>query len=914
MESAPTSIDLDKYSTTVILKDGSTLYLRPIRRDDEDRMLDLFYRLSPHTVYLRFHHLLKNMSRDEVARYCTVDYNNSFALVGTLGEDAEEKIIAVGRYHRLPRGDSAEVAFVVEDHHQGKGIGTHLLEQLASIAREKGICCFEAEVLAENQQMLKVLTDSGFQIAQELDYGVYRVVLPIAPSPAVEEKSAERERIATVASLKSFLEPASVAVIGASHREGTIGNKLFRNVLHSGFSGVVYPVNPNAAVVSSVRAYPSVLEIPGEVDLAVVAVPAEAVHDVVQQCGRKGVRGVVVISTGFAESGPEGAALQQRLVETARSYGLRLVGPNCMGIINTDPKVRMNATFASASPPSGNIGMASQSGALGLAILEYAQLLNIGLSTFVSIGNRADVSSNDLLQYWEEDPATDVMLLYLESFGNPRKFARIARKATASKPVIAVKSGRTPAGSRAAASHTGALTTGDVASEALFRQAGITRVDTLEELFDVAALLSHQPVPRGRRVAILTNGGGPGIMTADACAARGLELPALSETTVSELKNLLPRGSGTANPIDMTAGATAAHYEKALRLLADEEGVDSVVVIFVPPMITTSEDVAGAIRNVAADYREKGRTLLASFMGSRGASTRLGSDEAGYVPSFAFPEATATALARACEYGQWLRRPSGVIPELSDVDSKEAARIVQEASERIPGEPVWLDTQSAFRLLECYGIRAVRSAAATSAGEAAAAAARIGYPVAVKLQSDTITHKTDVGGVVLNVHSEAEVKQAFANIHKRLGDAGKADAMKGVTVQEMVSGGVEVIVGVTQDPSFGPLILFGTGGIYTELFRDVAFRIHPLTDMDARDMVRSVKAYRLLEGWRGAPPADTDAIEELLLRVSAMVEDLQEIAELDLNPVMALERGNGYVVVDARVQLAPPEAARPAGR
>jgi len=903
MAASPVSNSLDKYKTTVILRDGSTLHLRPVQREDEEKLLALFYRLSRHTVYLRFHHVLAQMSKEEVRRFCTVDYNDAFALVATLGEDMEEKIIAVGRYYRLPRRDAAEVALVVEDAYQGKGIGTHLVEQLTSIAREKGIRLFEAEVLAENEEVMKVLKDSGSQVAQELEYGVYRVVLDIAPTPVVEERSAEREKIATIASLRAFLKPRSIAVIGASQRQGSIGNKLFHNLLQQGFNGVLYPVNPNAEVVASVRAYPSVLDIPGEVDLAVVIVPAEIVQQVVQECGRKGVRGVVIISAGFAESGTEGMERQERLLETARSYGMRLVGPNCMGIINTDPQINMNATFSSVFPPAGNIALCTQSGALGLAILEYARSSNIGLSTFVSIGNRADVSSNDLLQYWEEDPSTDVMLLYLESFGNPRKFARITRNVTAAKPVVAVKSGRTPAGSRAAASHTGALATAEVASEALFRQAGIIRVDTLEELFDVANLLSHQALPLGRRVAILTNGGGPGILTADACAARGLELPSLSDKTLLELKKFLPRRASVANPLDMTAEATAEEYSQALSFLAQDDRVDIVIVIFIPPVVTQPEAVASAIREVAPQFRQRGKTLLASFMSARGASIELGSREEGYVPCFTFPEATAAALAGACEYSEWLKRPKGLIPELESVDKKKAEQIIESTLARSTARPFWLDATSATDLLDSYGIHVVRSKSARTAEEAVKAAREIGFPVAVKLLSATIAHKTEVGGVVLDLRSLREVEQAFGQIRKRLANMGREDEMQGVVVQRMVSEGIEVIVGVTQDPSFGPLILFGTGGIYTELFKDVVFRIHPLTDVDAQEMVRSVKAYQLLEGWRGAKPCDIKALEELLLRVSAMVEDLPGIAELDLNPVKVLERNNGYVVVDARVMF-----------
>ena len=713
-----------------------------------------------------------------------------------------------------------------------------------------------------------------------------------------------REKAAAIASLSALLKPRSIAVIGASRRQGSIGNKLFHNILHQEFNGVVYPVNPNAEVVASVKAYPSVLDIPGEVDLAVVIVPTGIVHQVVEQCGQKGVRGIVVISSGFGESGAEGIDRQKRLLEIVRSYGMRLVGPNCMGIINTDPQVNMNATFSSVFPPVGNVALGTQSGALGLAILEYARSLNIGLSTFVSIGNRADVSSNDLLQYWEEDPATDVILLYLESFGNPRKFARIARSITPTKPVVAVKSGRTTAGSRAATSHTGALATAEVTSEALFTQAGVIRVDTLEELFDVANLLSHQPIPSGRRVAILTNGGGPGILTADACAARGLELSALSDKTLSELKRFLPPRASLTNPIDMTAEATAEEYSQALKILAQDNRIDIVIVIFIPPILTQPEAIADAIREIEPQFRQQGKTLVASFMGWRGASIKLGWEE-GYVPCFTFPEATAVALAKACEYSEWLKRPKGIIPEMAGVDKQKAEQVVRAALEQRTARPSWLDATSVTGLLGAYGIHVVRSKSATTAEEAKKAAAEIGFPVTVKLLSSTIAHKTEVGGVILNLSSQSEVECAFTRIRDHLASIGRESEMQGVIVQEMISGGIEVIVGVTQDPSLGPLILFGMGGIYTEFFKDVTFRIHPLTDVDAREMVRSVKAYQLFEGWRGSKPSDIEALEELLLRVSAMVEDLPQIAELDLNPVKVLERNNGYVVVDARVMLAP---------
>ena len=896
--------NLGKYRTAVTLRDGSALLLRPIRPEDEDRLLALFYRLSRHTVYLRFHHVLTNLSREEAARFCTVDYDNSMALVGTVGEGSGEEIIAVGRYARLPRGDAAEVAFVVEDVHQGKGIGTHLLEQLAEIARKKGIRFFEAEVLADNQQMVEVLTGSGFRLDRKLEQDVYRMTLDLTPTALTEVEAAQRERIATIASLRAFLRPRSIAVVGASTRRGSVGNSLFHNILRGEFTGVAYPVHPTAEVVASVKAYPSVLEIPGTVDLAVVAVPAEKAQEVVEQCGRKGVRGVVVISAGFGETGGDGAERQERLLHTARSRGMRLVGPNCMGIINTDPAVRMNATFAAASPRTGNIAFGAQSGALGLAVLEYAESLDIGVSTFVSLGNRADVSNNDLLQYWAEDPATEVVLLYMESFGNPRRFARIARDAALTKPIVVVKGGRTPAGSRAAASHTGALATAEVASDALFAQTGLIRVDTLAELFDMANLLSQQSVPHGRRVAIVTNGGGLGILAADACADHGLELSPLSDASVTGMRDFLTPRAGLGNPIDMTAEATATEYARTLRILAQDDAIDITIAIFVAPMPGLSEAVAGAIRDVAPEFRRRGKVLVASFVGQRrggAGSTAIGEAR---VPLFSFPEAAAAALARACRYGEWTRRPKGVVPALSDVSRERAEETVKSALERDPDRPLWLDAASVGELLSCYGIRTAAAVSATSEEEAVRAARQIGFPVAVKLLSGTITHKTEVGGVVLGLRSTTEVGEAYRQIRERLANAGREAEMDGVMVQRMIAEGVEVIVGVTQDPCFGPLVMFGMGGIYSELLKDVTFRIHPLTDVDASEMVRSVKAYQLLEGWRGSRPADTAAVEELLLRISSMVEDLPQIQELDLNPVKVLEGRNGCVVVDARVMLA----------
>lgn len=715
--------------------------------------------------------------------------------------------------------------------------------------------------------------------------------------------SKTQKRITAIASLEALLKPQSIAVIGASRRPMTIGNKLFHNLMHQEFQGVVYPVNPNAEAVASVKTYPSILDIPGSVDMAVIITPAETVPQLVEECGQKGLRVVVVISAGFGEIGAEGIKKQEQILATIHRYGMRLVGPNCMGVINTDPGVSMNATFSSVFPPVGNIALGTQSGALGLAILEYAKNLNIGLSTFVSIGNRADISSNDLLQYWRDDPNTDVILLYLESFGNPREFARTARSITPVKPILAVKSGRTPAGTKAAASHTGALATTEVASEALFTQTGMIRVDTLEELFDAANLLCNQPIPSGKKVAILTNGGGPGIMTADACVDRGLELPHLSDETISEMAKFLPNRATFTNPVDMTADANAEQYRQALELLAADDNVNIVIVIFIPPVITGSEALINVIGETAPLFRDRGKTLVASLMGSRGVNIASVSQNQYVVPTYAFPETTATVLAKACEYSEWLKRPKGKITKLNDIRKVEAKALIKSILESNPDQPLWLDNSSVTELLQMYGINVALSKPATTASEAGKVAEALGFPVAVKLLSPTITHKTDIGGVFLDLHSQKEVKQAFIRIRRQLADIGKKTEMAGVTVQKMIEEGVEVIIGMTEDLSFGPLIMFGLGGVQAELFRDVTFRIHPLTNVDAYEMVRSVKAHQLLTGWRGAKAADIEALENLLLRVSAMIEDLPQIAELDLNPVKVLAQDKGYFIVDARILL-----------
>ena len=901
------SKSFEKYSTSVALKDGSSLHLRPILMSDEERLLALFSRMSKQTIYLRFHHVLTHMSREEARRFCTVDYEDTFALVGTLGEGSEERIIAVGRYARQPGANRAQIAFEVEDKYQGLGIGTHLLDQLAYIARDKSITTFEAEVLAENKDMMNVLINSGFTMQRQYQGTTYVGLLDLAPTDVVEQKSFEREKFSSIASLRAFLNPKSVAVIGASRRPNTIGNFVFRNLIQQDFKGVVYPVNPNAEVVAAIKAYPSILDIPGDIDLAIIVVPADKVQQVVEESAHKGARGVVVLSSGFADIGGEGLERQNKLLTTIRSYGMRMLGPNCMGMMNTNPGVNLNATFANIVPPHGNIAFATQSGVLGSAILMYATSLNIGLSTFVSIGNRADISSNELLQYWEDDPDTDVVLQYLESFGNPRKFTRIARSITAKKPVVSLTGNRGNIQKRKFTSHTGAMATDQAATEALYKQAGILRVDTLEELFDTGNLLANQPLPQGNRVAIISNAGGPALLTAEACKSRGLEIPPLSDGLASRLKTFLPSRANILNPLDMSPEVSTDQYAQTLKLMLKDAGLDMVVVIFIQPIPRLSEEFAAVIREVAPLYREAGKPLVTSILGIRGAGISLGPQDRKVVPSFAFPESTAGAMARAVEFSQRLKRPSGKIPEFSDIDKDRADRIISSAIEKSGKRQVWLDAESILGLFECYGIKFVTLKIARTPEEATAAAKEIGCPVAVKILSPSITQKTEVEGVILDCRSGDEVKKAFARIRENLQGIAKNAEMEGVIVQKMVQGGVEVIVGLTQHPAFGPLVMFGLGGVYVELFQDVIFNIHPLTDIDAHEMIKSVKAYQLLEGWRGSRRADIPAIEELLLRISAMAENHPQILEMDLNPVKVLPEGQFYLVVDGRILVSKDE-------
>jgi acetyl coenzyme A synthetase (ADP forming)-like protein len=855
----------------VILRDGTTLRLRPPRAEDEKALLEFLGGLSEQSLYYRFHGF-PSLDVKLVDRFVDPDWHEQGHLIGEM----EGQVIALASYVRLRDPLAAEVAFVVADAFQRRGIGTRLLERLSERAAAVGIERFVAEVLAENNQMLRVFEAVGFESTRRLESGTIEVEFRIEPTATYIERVDERDHLAAVASLRPFFAPSSVAVLGASKRRESIGGLLFRNIIAGEFEGVAYPVNPAGDAVAGVRGYRSVEELPEAPDLAVVCLPARHVLDSVEAALRRGTRAICVISAGFAEVGEEGRALQDELLALVRSHGGRLVGPNCLGLAVSAP--RLNATFGPRALPPGPVAFSSQSGALGLALLEKAQQRGIGLSAFVSIGNKADVSSNDLLEYWEDDPETGLVALYLESFGNPRRFGRIARRVARKKPILAMKSGTTATGARAASSHTAALAGSETAVDALFHQAGVIRADTLEELIDAAALLSGQPLPAGNRVAVLTNAGGLGILCADACDAAGLELPSLAPETEAALRDVLPIEASVANPVDMLGSATGDTYERVLPIVLTDPGVDAAIVLFVPPVVAGADEVAAAVGRVVA--RTEGKPVLASLIAAAELPTIPG------VTNFAYPESAARALGLAAARAEWLRRPAGSVPALDGVDASRGRAIVSAAlAETVEA---WLNPQQARELLESYGVPVVPERLAATPDEAAAGAAELGFPAVVK-SAEPGAHKTETGGVALNLADAEEVRATAARIGVP------------VLVQPMLTGSAELLAGVVQDPVFGPLVAFGPGGIFAELIGQAGFRIAPLTDADAHELVTTGKTGALVRGYRGKPAADEAALADLVHRLSRLGDDLHEVVELDLNPVIASP--DGCVAVDARVRV-----------
>ncbi len=893
--SAPDPVHL---ATDVVLRDGSTVSVRPAAPADERLLQDYFIGLSDESRRLRFWATSVDVS-EAARRAVDVDNVNHVTLIATAGDDAE--MVGGAQYVRIDGSARAEVSMSVTDRYQGQGLGSILLGVLVQAAREQGVQMCTASVLPENHRMIGVFRDSGFMVTIRAKPGEVEVEFPTAITAETVEQFEERERQSASNAVRSFLAPASCAVIGASRDPSTIGGRLFHNIVTQPFSGVVYPVNPTATHVQGVTAYPSVTEVPEPVELALIAVPADQVLGVARECGQAGVRALVVISAGFGEAGAEGIARQDELVAICRTHGMRLIGPNCMGIANTDPDVRLNGTFTTAWPPEGRVAFMSQSGALGLAVMNQAEAMHMGLSTFVSVGNKADVSANDLLCYWDDDPRTDVVLLYLESFGNPRRFGRLARRITRRKPIVAVKSGRGVAGARATSSHTGALVAAnDSTADAVFRQHGVIRTDTLEEMFDVASLLANQPVPEGLSVAVVTNAGGLGIQCVDMCEARGLRVADLEAATVDALRAFLPAGAAVGNPVDMIASASPEDYRRAIATVGADPGVDALIVIYIPPLEQDAPPIAAAMID-AIRALERSIPVLTCFMSAHGVPDALRASDVR-VPSYAYPEQAAIALANAAHYGVRRARPDGNVAKLVGLREDEAHAVIARALAR--GDSVWLTPEETIELLDCYGLARPRQETVTDPAAAGIAAATLGAPVALKAIGPL--HKTDVDAVHLDL-APGEVTEAAEAMGSRL--AAEGTPVAGFVVQEMVPGATEMLVGSVTDPVFGPVIAVGAGGVTVELTRDVATRVVPLTDVDADEMVRELSTFPLLDGFRGAPKKDVAALVDVILRVATLVDRHPEVMEMDCNPVMVLT--HGAVVVDARIRIGVPDLGPP---
>ena len=875
----------------VVLRDGSTVRIRVMRPSDEAGLCALLTSLSEESRWLRFY-CLQNSAGIAAEAHREAHLDETFGLIACSG--AEERVVGHA-FYAICGEQRAEVAFTIANDFQGRGLGSILLGQLAEVAAANGIKIFEAEVIAANHAMLHVFRASGFPIEVNAKSGQLHVVFPTSFTAEARQQFERRESIAAVNALKLFFEPRAVAVIGASRQRGTIGGEIIHNLLGYDFKGPVYPINPNASAIENVPAFTSIDQVPGPVDLAVIVVPAAKVVEVSAACARKGVKALVVISAGFSETGAEGKARQAELLTVCRGAGMRLIGPNCMGIVNTNPSVLLNATFAPGTPPRGRVGFSSQSGALGLAIMEFANSLGLGLSTFVSVGNKADISGNDLLRYWEADDDTEVILLYLESFGNPKKFSEIARRVGRKKPIAVVKSGRSAAGARATSSHTGALiAASDITVDALFRQAGVVRTDTLAELFDVASLLANQPLPKGNRVGIITNAGGPAILCADACEARGLEVPVLSDSSQSRLRAFLPVGASVGNPVDMIASAPAEHYRAAIEIVGNDENIDSLIVIFTPPLVARADDVARAF--VAAAQRiDKSKPLLSVFLSAHEPPAELRTPNLR-IPSYSFPETAAIALARTTRYRQWRERRETYPARFADLRTDEAAAVVAAALARGEG---WLTAEEVAKICSCYGLPLIAQRVVTTVADAVVAAAEIGGKVALKAIAPGVIHKTEAGAVRLHLNGADAVRDAATEMSEKLTALGHPPS--GFVVQQMANSGVEMLVGVVHDPQFGPVIACGAGGVQVELLKDVSVRLTPLASEDASEMIRELKTYPLLTGFRGSIPVDVAALEDGLLRVSAMVEDIPQIAELDCNPFVVHEIG--ATILDARMRV-----------
>ena len=868
-----------EWDADVVLSDGGTARVRPIRPDDGPRLVEFHSRQSPESIYFRYFSPRPELSDSEVAHLVTVDYADRMAFIALLGDE----LVGVARYDRWPLRSEAEVAFFVDDRHRGRGIATVLLEYLAAAARQVGISAFTATVLPTNQRMVRVFRRAGFQARSTFDEGVIEVHLDLQPTPEAEAAIAARAQRAEAEAVRRLLAPRSVAVIGAGRERHGVGHAVLRNLLAHDFNGPVYPVNPRADHVGGVRAVATVSDVDGPVDLAVIVVPAAEVPAVIEQCGEKGVKAVIVISAGFAESGPEGAALSSASLRAARRFGIRLLGPNCLGVINTDPEVRLHATFATPNSRRGPVALLSESGTIGGALLDRIGDVGLGASAFAAIGNRADVSANDLLQYLADDERTQIVLLYLESYGNARKFVRIARELSRSKPIVAVQS----AGAARAYPDDGGAVPPAETLHALVDQTGIIRVDTLAQQLAVARVLSCQPLPAGRRVALVGNGGGSLALAADACVDAGLTLATLGPA-VAEALGATEGGGSTArlraSTVDLGFEAVGDDLTRAVRAVLDDHGVDSVLVVFAPAPRQSTDDLVAAVAQARAASPSK--TLLACVFGPHPGVIRA--EGTVDVPVFDLPDDAAYALGRVTRYAEWRRQPEGTIG-VPDGATPEAARPALVGL--LDSGPSTLSTGVAADLLRSAGLPMVPSFVAGDAEAAVAAAGSVGYPVAVKTAGRTRLAKTEAGGLALDVQDEADLRSTLARMVRALGRAGWP-----VVVQPMAAPGVDVAVGVTASPVVGPVLTLGPGGVATAVTAAHA-HVLPISDVYARRLVAESPLADLLDE-RGRA-----ALEDLLLRVGALVEAVPEIVGLDLNPVLV--SAEGAAIVDATVRAAP---------
>ena len=873
-----------RWEADVVLRDGSVAHVRPIMPADADGLRRFHAGQSAESIYLRFFAPLTMPSDKDVARFTEVDYDWRVALVATV----RGEIIGIARYDRLD-ATAAEVAFHISDAHQGKGVGSVLLEHLAAIGQERGVAKFVADVLPQNRKMIQVFTDAGYEVSYHFEDGVIAVALQIEPTVQSEAVRLSREHRAEALSVRSMLFPDSIAVVGAGRRADSIGHQLLQHILAAGFNGRVHAVNSEALEVQGLEAHTRVSDIPDHVDLAVVAVPAESVLEVVQDCAAAGVKTLLVGSAGFAESGPAGEKLQDELLRTARDSGMRVIGPNSFGVINSDPEVRLNATLVPTLPPAGHLALFSQSGALGIAVLADAARRNLGISSFASAGNRVDVSGNDFMQYWIDDDDTHAVGLYLESMGNPRKFSRIARQLALRKPVIVVKSGISsygvPPGHRARATRVP-----PAAFDAMLRQAGVIRVENVHQLFDVAQLLLHQPLPRGGRVAIVGNSTALGALTAEACVSWGLDV--------------------THGPICLPAEAKTAEFAAVLHAAFGDDRVDSVLTCFTPSLTTLDVDVAKAVVESAAGSE---KPCVATFLGMRGVTEALSGHDGGdggqlrAVPAYPMPEDAVRALVAATRYGQWRARERGELLRPSGLKRAAAEHLIERVLTDAPSGRTLTGTE-AQTLLAAYGVELWPTIPVQSADDAVDAAEQLGYPVVLKSISPTVRHQPGLAGIRVDLGTEASVRESFESLSLRLSPLA-ADTF---VVQRMATPGVACVIRTAEDPLFGPVVSFSIAGPTTDLLGDIGHRIPPLTDVDVTDLISSVKASPLLDGYRGAAPTDRVALADLLARVAVLADHQADVASLEINPVIA--HPGGVDVLGVEIVVAPASTRKDGGR